>query len=313
MAQLSGSQAIGVGFRLIGRRPFAVLVWGVLYSVITFAPQVYGYWAIWPEVTKALRSMGGATAAGGNGGALAQAMEQIRLEMLPYQLMQIPLGFVALAVVFAAIYRAVLEPRDSGFAYLRLGVQELWMLAVSFAGGVIGLIVFVPTLIVAAIAGMGARQLPQPAAGLAIFLIVVGLIALCLWLGARMSLALPMTFAQRRFRFFESWGLTRGHGWQIVGVMLALVLIIILIEVVLGIILFAAVLAGVGTHWQGMSAAMARSPDTWIAGLAPWIAVGSLAYAALIGAFHALVVAPAADIYRQLTAEAPSPADFGAP
>jgi len=311
MARFSGSDAVGAGFRIIGKHPFAVFIWGLVYLLLTFTPLAYGYWAAWPDLMAGLHAMASRTA-GDDGSAAVGALAALRLRMLPYQMLQIPLTFLAIVLVYGAVYRAVLEPRNSGGAYLRLGAQELWLFLVSVVACILAAVVLIPVVLVAVYGGRAVSNMLAPSVQwLAVLAIVVATCALVLWLAARFSLAYPMSFAEGRFRLFQSWGMTRGHGWKIVGLILALVLILLLIEIVVGMVVFGVVLAGIGTNWQVMAQTATRTPEVLAGQLAPWLVGFILVYAVLIGAFHAIFVAPFADIYRQLTAKPVGPADFG--
>ena len=302
MTKLSGSQAIGAGFRVIRAQPLAPLAWGLVFVVLVLAVQLLGYLQAWPEIAAAIRAGAGA----------APDIARVQAAMLPFQLLQFPLSILALTLIYAAIYRAVLQPRDRSFAYLRFGAQELWILVVLLAICVLFVLLMIGLALAVGItvfAARGGGQAPMnPLVGVLIGLAVLtGL----LWLGARFSLALPMTFAERRFRLFESWALTRGHGWKIVGVMLALVLIVLLIEVAVAMVVIAVAFAVGAGHSAAMAHLADQPPATILGQIAPWLVVGALIYAALTGIIHTIVVAPFADIYRQLTAEPARPADFG--
>ncbi len=314
MARFSGSEAIGAGFRIIGKHPGAVVVWGLVYVVLALGPQLFGYWTLWPDVMSLLHTLPPKGMGGDNADAFTQAMVGLRLRMLPYQLLQFPTTILAAVLIYGAVYRAVIEPRASAAAYLRLGAGELWLFLVWVVAFILIVIALIPIILAA---GFGAHYahaaLPASTSWLAVTAIVLAVAALILWLLARFSLAYPMSFAEGRFRLFESWGLTRGNGWKIVGLMLALALILILIEVCVGMVVFGIVLAGVGANWQTFGEQVARAPDLWVGKLVPWFIGFMLVYVVLVGVFHAIFVAPFADIYRQLTAKLPGPAVFGEP
>lgn len=303
MKRLSGSEAISAGFRLIGRQPGVVLVWSLIYLAVFIVPVLLSYASIWPEVVGVYGSMVREAAAGDTGFRAMEEVNRLRLHLLPYQLLQLPLGMIGTPVLFGAIYRSVLEPRNSAFAYLRLGAQELWML---FVGVVLFLLALTAlaaaglVIVLAALAlGAGRDPMTPWAGGVAAVLSLAALGGFT-WAGLRLSLALPMTFSERKFALFAAWPLTRGRVWKLLGVSLALGLIVVIIE-----LLLMSLVAGAGLavylanqdYWLGL----ARDPRTdWFAHLAPVVAVWSVVAAVLSVGVRVIVIAPFADIYAQL-------------
>jgi hypothetical protein len=55
--------------------------------------------------------------------------------------------------------------------------------------------------------------------GLVATLVGFATIALMIWIGVRLSLATPMSFGERRIAIRESWRLTQGHFWSILGML----------------------------------------------------------------------------------------------
>ena len=59
-----------------------------------------------------------------------------------------------------------------------------------------------------------------PALWLLVVLMVLGAIALFVWLSVRLSLAIPITMAERRIAIFDSFGFTKGRFWPLLGMAL---------------------------------------------------------------------------------------------
>jgi hypothetical protein len=104
-------------------------------------------------------------------------------------------GLLSAAVVNAAVYRAVIEPRNRGFAYLRFGMREIWLIVLYLAQFLLWFAMIVAAVIAVAIiagltghfAGRSWGVLAGVVAGLlaAFTLIVVAL---------RLSMAAPTSF-----------------------------------------------------------------------------------------------------------------------
>src|SRR5687768_15858637 len=112
MTEFSITQALGAGFRLIGRKPLAVLAWGFLHALIVWVPLLLLMAAFMPSLMSA--SEGGAY----NPAALAGINALQPISWIT--------SIVANAIVFSAVYRAVLTPQDDRGLYVRLGKAELW-------------------------------------------------------------------------------------------------------------------------------------------------------------------------------------------
>jgi len=308
MAQVSVGQAIGAGFRVLGRNPGVVLAWAAALFVLGVLPQVAVFASVFPAIIGAYQEAARTGLQGGH--PSPDVMAGLNARFIGLQPVSSLASLVSHTVLLGAVYRAVLEPENRRFAYLRLGIQELWLglaILVMVIGAVlVAVAVAIPLAVVAAIvaaAGRAAGGAPG-VAGLLVVAIALAGVGVVVWAMIRFSLALPMGFAQRNFRFFESWSLTRGHAFQIFLVYFAVLLIAFLVEL--------ALLAVFGVGFLGVAAAGWRSllsarPEEILRRIAPWIPVW-MVVAAVVGAvLQALISAPVAEIYRELSAE-PEPA-----
>jgi hypothetical protein len=361
MADFSIGSAAGAGFRLIARKPLAVLAWGLLIWAVML-PVLLLFGSIFsliaagvqeaarqsadvPGATNAVSSAANAitdatnaagAAAGAAGGKplagpgydpaagpppeVAQALGRMFL-LYPVVILG---AFVASGVLMGAVFRAVLEPEDSSFAYLRLGMRELWLVLVNFVMRFIIAFASLPILmvfmIVAGITGVMTAVATQSAQGPPQFPMILipiwavamlGFVAVQIWLGMRLVMGLPMSFDQNQFRLFESWGFTRGHTWKLVGLLLLLVAIGIVIElVVIGVCVgvVAAVAGSAGlTSPQNLEALFRQPPATWAMGAIAAAGLGSLLIALVAGFANAIFLAPWAEAYRQLRDSGASP------
>lgn len=317
MGRLSGRGALFSGLGLMRREPRLLLSLAVVYLLSGVLPQLLAYWAVWPELVTALDAASKAALTGGKADEVPE-MVQMQTHMLPYQLLAFPFSVAGMLVIYGAIYRAILRPRDRSFGYLRLGRREGAMFLTSLVAILLLIVAAMAAALVIVILVMGVRMAAGPnsnATGLVTFGLILVAVILGGWCAIRLSLAYPMAFADGRFRLFESWALTRGHGWKIFGVQLAMLGIVIGVELAVAlVVILIAIAIGIGVSGhadaiaQAMTARMAQGAEVW----APQFAAAYLAVMAvasvIVAGFYIFVTAPIADIYRQLTAATAEPA-----
>lgn len=297
MAEISVGRAAGAGLRLIRREPKAVLGWALFYLA----------------VTAVLLALAGATFAqffavlARADGAEPEVADMVALQM---QMMAIQplfmLGILVMQIVMmGAIFRAVLEPDERRWAYLRLSGQELWLglayIVLSFGIGFAASMLLFPVAGIAAFVGVAFRDSLGPW-GMALVGVpgLLALIAVVIWLMLRLCLAYPMSFADRNFRVFESWTITRGHAGRLFLVFLLAVLIALAVQVV-GFVIFAgALLAAIGPNWQAL---LDGDPFLLFRTIGPLLALFAILGSALSAAMAVITTAPLAEVYRQLCAQ----------
>jgi hypothetical protein len=310
MSDFSIGDAVGSGFGLISRRPLSVLAWAVVYLALAVIPALTHFAAIRPAWTGMIHAWVEHTRAGGPPDfsdirsynmQMAHAGGLMWLSLLG--------SLIAWAVLTAAVYRSVLEPENKSFASLRLGVQELWLALLFIAGGILLFVVEIVVAVIAAIltafVAVAGHLMPQPLGGLVAGLLIVaicfGAIAAFLWICARFSLAGPLTFKERQFRLFESWTMTKGHGWKLVGLFLLMILIVFALLVVVMAVQGAVFLGVVGANGFDLTrlADMVASGGWWRP-FSPWFVAAVVVRAILGTAFLAIMVAPWAVAFREL-------------
>jgi len=303
MAEFSVSAAAGAGFKLIGRRPVSVIFWGIFYVLIGVIPIFALMGPYFLSVSDMMRQI----AQHPDTPPSPEMFNSMRSQMF---LLNPAINLLSLAVrtvLCAAVFRAVLEPRKSGFAYLRLGMQEIWIFLVTLVEIiliVIGMIAAI--LLTVVIAGVIGSAVSKPAGvltGVILGLIVaVGLI----WVLLRLSMATPMSFADREFRLFESWRVTRGHAGQLFLLALLMMVIGIGLEMVILAILGVAAFAFMGPMLVNHDALMnffRQDPQVWMRAAAPFFVAWAVVMALLIGPVMAIFIAPWAAAYRMLRPE----------
>ena len=79
---------------------------------------------------------------------------------------------------------------------------------------ILQLVLSIPQIIIVAMLSLQSPQLVL-SVRLVMQLFVYGVV---IWVSLRLSMAAPMTFAERKLRIFESWELTKGHTLSLLGV-----------------------------------------------------------------------------------------------
>ena len=97
----------------------------------------------------------------------------------------------------------------------------------------------------------------------------LGLIAVVVlvWLGLRLSMAAPMTFVDRQFRLFESWSLTRGSAWRLLGVAVLSLLMVFVLELVVAGVVLGAMFAAAGQSPRTRIEMALRASERFTAGV----------------------------------------------
>ena len=211
MSAFSPAAAAIEGFWLMRRQPRAVLVWTLLWLTVLIA--------IGSAVALQGRSIPPPAAGKDTFMALAARFGPLAAIIIPSLLF-------LWVVITSATYRAVLEPEDHDWWFLRVGGDEIRLTiitAVAFVSvpsvaGILGYLL----LVVANPFLQAAPSLSQEiafAGG-----IITGL--LVLWIFVRLSLLAVETLFENRFHLTAYWPLTRGHFWRLLASYLILTLIL---------------------------------------------------------------------------------------
>ncbi|MDP3370589.1 MAG: hypothetical protein Q8M32_12180 [Brevundimonas sp.] len=250
-------------FRLVGRRPLATIVWGL----VLLAPGLMVFAAMAPVAANIF--------SGGFDPAVleprADGMEALfgddMAAMMQFQiwsnLAQL-FGILSLLLVTTAIIRGVFAGRKGdGAFFLRIGMAELQV-------AVVGVAIFIGFCLVALIAillavaiGFAVWQVGDPwrwlvcvTLGVVIFLTLV-----LLW--GRLSLLAPASIHYRTFAFEEGWRLGKGKTWSLFGLNIILFLIAITVGIAVMILFFIAMLVVGG----GLQATDPEALEAWVTGL----------------------------------------------
>lgn len=302
MSGFSIGMSIGDAFGLVKRRPLAVFIWGLLILAPTFGSLAL----IFPVMADLFAGMAAGDWEHGDAApfadpAFAQIM-QLQMASLLGNVVQL----VAMAVVYTAIFRAVLRPRETSFFSLRLGMDEL---RVAVIGLVIGVSLYIATVIavLACVAiGFGVGSWNSAAGASVAVILGIGLFLAVCWLLARLSLMAPASVLYRDFAFDEGWRLARHKGWPLFGMMLLVLLLVMVIEAV-GFMLVALSFSGAFMA-VGAAAADGGGPlpvmIEWVTAHWYWAILGGLLFSLIYGVVLTLCAAPFASACRQLADEA---------
>jgi hypothetical protein len=317
MSGLAIGETLTSGFGLVVRRPAAVFLWGLAFTAITILPLALVFAPLLSGLPALIR-------AAQQGGQASDVSDAVAMRVAGGVLLAVPLLMIAAAVAHAmvtgAVYRAVLEPDKRSFASLRLGRQELWLILLaigrSFVMGFVATGIAIGALLVCGLGLLVSAWLAQPWQGLvrAPFFIVavLGAIGAGVWISLRLSLAGPMTFAERHFRLFESWTLTRGHVKELLGLGGLLLVVrqglpvLILLPVYLCLGVLVATSAAFVDLRQGSGAPLGGQVDAGalLAALTPVVLIVILIVMLAVGALQAVFLAPWAVAYRAFSRDA---------
>ncbi|MFI4936440.1 MAG: hypothetical protein ACHP7N_17665 [Caulobacterales bacterium] len=304
MAEISIGSALGSGFNLIGRRPFSVLVWGLVrMALVVAAVAMLAPFYIDMFATFARSAQAGASGPPDFSAMMPRMMAMQGLAQL-VNILQLLVG----AVIYCAVFRAVLHPDRSAFAYLRVSAPELFLVVLIFAGSIaLVFAILLVALPIGIVIGIVAATSHGSGVGFAIFLpilILVLLIAILI-VALRFSFVGPMMVDDGKFHLFESWNLTKGHTGSLFVIALGLFGIALVAELVLGVILFglgAAMLGAAAGGFDHLPAFFSQPPMVIFQALAPGLIVYAVLAVPLTGCAVAIFAAPWAHAYRDLAA-----------
>lgn len=298
----SATEAAFEGFRIVRRKPLSLLWWGALYAVLSLASlaaMVFNADA-WIEFIRLSEDM---EAAGNNAqadpGQVMAMLGTLGAAMTSF-IWLMPLQLVVTSVLTAAIARAILRPSDSAFGYMRLSMDEVRVFVVTL---VVLLALF--AIYIGCIIGVGlligvAAAIGQSWAGLLVIAGILASICLMAWLAVRWSLAVPITVAERRMAFFDSFGLTKGRFWSMLGMailagVMALVIGLLSLVVIAPLTMMsgASMFAGVASDDP---AAMFEAYRTFN----PWMIVTALLNAGVYALTVSVLYAPFSAAYRDI-------------
>jgi hypothetical protein len=298
MSEIALDRTVWSGFRLAKKHPGAFGLWVLVDMILGLGPTALVMAILGPNFLDLIAS---------SAETHTQPEPSLLLPLLVRAQALNGLSLIATLVLYAmlygAIFRAVLRPDSNRFGYLRLGKDELMLgllIAMFYVGfvAVLAMAIFIAVLITALAAAA------SPGLGVAVgVLLTLAMVGGLIWLAARLSMVLPMSFAEQRIRIAEAWALTRGHTKQL----LLLAVLLVLLGVGIAMILFAVVGAAIGAFVSSVGDAQAMQTffhqpySDVIRELTPW-GLAAAGLSAVISTFGMVIfTAPWAEAYRQIT------------
>jgi hypothetical protein len=299
----SATDAAFEGFRLVRRNPVALVGWTLLYLVYTLATLfaaggMMRSMSVWMEQMEALE----AGPPPSSPEALVPIMESY-VAAMSHMAWAIPLSLVIGAVLMAAIARAVLTPGTSGFGYMRLGMDEVRVFVVTIVIAILYSIAACIAVVAAAVIGGIAINAIEGWGALVMVLAMLAAIAFMIWLAVRWSLAVPITIAQKKFAIFDSFAVTKGRFWPLLGMAFIAFVMVVIVSLLAGIVAMPISMMG----GMSMFGNMGGDPTEMFRDFNPtnpWIIASSVVNAFVYALTVAVLYAPFSAAYRDIVGPA---------
>ncbi|WP_146197981.1 hypothetical protein [Caulobacter endophyticus] len=312
--KFSAASAAVSGWALVGRRPLAVGAWSAVILLGLFLPAVLLCLPLLDLFVEMIRTMP-QTPNPQDEEVMARMMAlQSHMSLVNIGMMIVQV--VAPTIVMAAAFRAVLRPDEGRGFFLRVGAAEGWMMLVSlilsFGGNIAAVAAMLPGALLGLIGfvvmAIGGDKDTGAVVGLVVGVlgVIVGELAL-LWALLRLSMALPMTFAERRFMLFESWALTKGQSLRLLGMLLLIGLTLLVLQIVVAAVVLG-VAAVIGPD-LARTLPSARSVGDVLRLTWPVLTAAAPLAAIVQTVVLVVCVTPLASVYRALTTAREAEAD----
>lgn len=279
------------GFRLTREHPGVMLAWSAVYLGGIMLIGLVMMASLGPQFISMIQKgqLSSPEELDDVAGMLAQSWPAFLLVLLMTALL--------MSIITGGVMRLVLRPGEHGFAHLRVSRTELKLTAANLLCIGIGAI----SMIVGIVFTAGASQMGSVGASLAVGLFL----AFALWVGVRLSLLLPIVFQTGQISLRMAWDQTRGHFWQLFGMIVLAVIFYVIVWILFSIIGLAVV------ELSGGEAAM--QDVTRITPITAIAAVITLVLQFLLQVLQIVMIyAPFAVAYRDLVLEdAEAAANFG--
>lgn len=281
------------GFKITRARPSAALVWTGVQLVLAFANRL-AVIAIGGKQLAALPTNDPMTML-----AHPEMLSAYTGVIFGVAAVSVVMGVIANGFLYAAAARSVLQPERGGPGWLGFGMDELRQIGVlalylvvlfaAYIGGAFVASAVLGLILAPLFGGVGIT--------LTVVLSMVVDLAFVIWVGVRLSLAPSATFAQRRLVFFDTWKLTRGRFWPLLGAYLVSWLLAILV-----LVLVMAIGSVIWVMMAGTTEASAAQATDFASLVRPANVVLLLFSALGYGLMSLLLLTPPPYIYRHFAA-----------
>lgn len=300
MSEIALDRTVWSGFRLTRKHPAAFGLWVLIDLVLGLGPTALLMAILGPNFFDLVRSSAESNSKPDPGlvmGLIGRATSLNSISLLA--------TWVLWAMLYAAIFRSVLRPEQNRFGYLRLGKDEflLFIMIAMFYIGFVALLAMAIFLVVLITALVAAAS--QPAGLVVGFLLTLSAGGALIWLAARLSMVMPMSFDHGRIQIREAWVLTRGHAKEL----LLLAVLLVVLGVAIAAVLFAVLSAAVGAFVaayadaSNMATFLTQPTKDVIRELTPWGLLAA-ALSAIVSTFGLVIfTAPWVEAYRQITVD----------
>lgn len=285
------------GIEIIKKNPVAVLIWGLVYLLVSVVSSVLMVVMAGSALT-ALQNYQSAP------GSDPTQVFGYMANLAPAYLIIVVLGLVVAAIIQCAVFRSQLQPGEGGLAFLKLGGDELRQIVVGFLWALAFFLFYILFAIgvglsIALVSIVG--QFSPILSGVLIFALAVAGFLLFLYVLSRWSLVMVQSFAEKKIDIFGSFKLTKGQGWKLLGGYVLLGLVMLVIMIIVYSLIFA-LMIGTSGGWAQAITQMSR-PDlsSLSALLTPMYLVQTLVSGLLMGGFYALIYGASAAAYRALS------------
>ncbi|WP_296595965.1 hypothetical protein [Phenylobacterium sp.] len=226
MTRFSPSDAAMEGFRLTKEHPGVMLAWSAVYfgGILLIAMVMMA--TLGPQFIALARK-------GQLNASDLDTVSDLLAASWPAFILVLMMTALLMSIIAGGVMRLVLRPEEHGFAHLKIGRTELKLTAANLV--CIGL--YAVSVIVGVIFTAGAAQAGSVGAALAIILVV----AFGCWIGVRLSLLLPTVFETGQVSLRLAWERTKGHFWQLFGMIVLSVIFYVIVWILFSIISFAIV------------------------------------------------------------------------
>jgi len=296
----SATDAAFEGFRLVRRNPMALVVWSALYLIMSLASLYASAASLGGMVAMNEMIEGMEASPPANFQDMFPILEAYG-QAMSHTLWLMPISLVVGSVIYAAVARGVLTPADKAFGYVRFGMDEVRVLVVSIVITLAAVLIYCLAIAVVVALVVVAIATEQAWMGLVVVVALFAAVALMIWLAVRWSLAIPIVVAEKRFAFFDSFAMTKGRFWPLLG----MAIIAGLLSVVIWFLSMIVVMPVSMMSGMGMMSAMGASTDPSAMLEAfdptnPWMIVSAVLNAIIYGLMVGVVYAPFGAAYRDI-------------